>query len=69
VRRKPDTGAGIGDDRRAAYDDDAARARLHVAREQRLDTGRRERVRHQPARGVRADTPDDRGVCPEARGR
>jgi hypothetical protein len=69
ARRKPETGAGIGDDRRAADNDDAARARLDVVREQRLDAGRCELVRHQPAGGVRADPTDNRGACPEARGR
>ena len=37
LRGEPDARTGVGDDRRAADDDDAARARLDVAREQWLD--------------------------------
>ena len=44
VRRKPGTGAGISDNRPTAHDYDAAGACLVVDREQRLDTGLRERI-------------------------
>ncbi len=61
--------AGIGDDRRAADDDDAAGALGGVEREQGLDTGRNERLRHEPPGSIRADPADHRGPRAEPGGR
>ena len=65
---EPGTRAGIGDDRSAAHDDDAACPRLCIAGEQRLDAGRHERVRHQSTGRVRTDATDHGGARPEACG-